>query len=266
QDAAAAYPDIAEWLSADAFRERLPDVRTCGGGLFIPRGGAIDVPAFVNGVLDAARSHGAHLHTAADVRYWSERDGTVTVDVEHAAADGGGSLETYRGSHLLLCVGQGYSRIAELTNLQLTGIKGQTVRVRRPTITGSGPLHPMSGRGYIVPDDDILILGSSYQHNFDSLQPDPEETNYILTKTAEMLPGLEHAEVLDVTSGVRVKHLDSNLPIVGPLPDRERIWTFTALGSKGLLTAPIIAHELHGYLQNPAIIPNDLAVPRLLDP
>ncbi|NBC85470.1 MAG: FAD-binding oxidoreductase, partial [Bacteroidetes bacterium] len=79
------------------------------------------------------------------------------------------------------------------------------------------------------------------------------------------LPGLEQAEVLDVTSGVRVKHPDSNLPIVGPLPDRERIWTFTALGSKGLLTAPMIADELHGYLQNPAIIPNDLAVPGILD-
>jgi len=266
EDAAAAYPDIAEWLPAETFHDRLPDIRTCGGGLFIARGGAVDVSALVRAVLSAARSHGAEVHTDSRVLYWSENDGLVHVDVEHSV-EKDSSVETYRGEHLVLCVGQGYPQIAELSNLRLKGIKGQTVRVRRPPETGDGPLHPLSGRGYIVPAaDGTLILGSSYTHNFDALDPDPEETTYILSKTAEMLPGLEQAEVLNVTSGVRVKHPDSNLPIVGPLPDRERIWTFTALGSKGLLTAPVIAGELYEYLRDPAIIPNDLAVPSLFGP
>jgi glycine/D-amino acid oxidase-like deaminating enzyme len=124
---------------------------------------------------------------------------------------------------------------------------------------------PMSGRGYVVPNDDgTLILGSSYTHSFDTLEPDPAETRYILQKTAQMLPGVDEAEVLGVTAGVRVKHESTNLPIVGPLPDRRRIWAFTALGSKGLLTAPMIARELHAYLQDPAVIPQDLDMPALL--
>jgi glycine/D-amino acid oxidase-like deaminating enzyme len=264
QDAAASHPDVAEWLTAAEVEARVPDVRTCGGGLRIPRGGAVDVPAMVNAVLDAGAERGVRLHTEAEALWWSETGDEVTLEVEHRGS-GAPTSETYRGAHLLLCMGQGYADYPELANLGLTGIKGQTVHVRRPAASGTGPLLPMSGRGYVVPNDDgTLILGSSYTHSFDTLEPDPAETRYILQKTAQMLPGVDEAEVLGVTAGVRVKHESTNLPIVGPLPDRRRIWAFTALGSKGLLTAPMIARELHAYLQDPAVIPQDLDMPALL--
>ncbi|PEN14792.1 glycine oxidase [Longibacter salinarum] len=264
QNAAAAHPDLAEWLSEDAVREKAPDIRTCGGGLFIRRGGAVDVAALVRAILDAGKKHGVKLHTSSRALYWSEQQDHVLLEVEQADSDEH-VIKEYEGAYLLLCLGQGYVNVPELTNLALTGIKGQTVHVRRPPESGDGPLLPLSGRGYIVPNDDgTLILGSSYTHNFDSLDPDPDETAYILKKTSHMLPGLQEAEILGVTTGVRVKHANSNLPIVGPLPGRRRIWTFTALGSKGLLTAPMLAHELPGYLQNPSIIPLDVEMPDLL--
>ncbi len=265
QAAAAEFPDLATWLSADEMDAYAEGVPSCGGGLLIPRGGAVDVPVMVDALLDAAQAHGATVHTQSRVAWWSERpDGTVTVDVERSANESGRATSPERtqidGSLLLLCVGQGYTAYPELTNLGLKGIKGQTVTVRRPP--GTGPLMPMSGRGYIVPTErDTLILGSSYTHHFDSLDPDPEETTYILKKTSAMLPGLDTAEVLDVTAGVRVKTKTSNLPIVGALPGRERIWAFTALGSKGLLTAPLIARSLPAYLDDPSRIPDDLRIP-----
>jgi glycine/D-amino acid oxidase-like deaminating enzyme len=60
---------------------------------------------------------------------------------------------------------------------------------------------------------------------------------------------------------VRVYAPDSNLPIVGPLPDHTRCWAFTGLGSKGLLTAPLIADALPRYLAHPTQIPSALQVP-----
>lgn len=277
QEVAAAYPDLASWLSASEMESYAEGVSSCGGGLLIPRGGAVDVSRMVHVLLKAAQTHGATVHTHSRVAWWSERpDGTVTIDVErsvegtrrntppdtHPRAKQTTSVARTRlnGVLLLLCVGQGYGTYPELTNVGLKGIKGQTVTVRRPP--GTGTLMPMSGRGYIVPnDDDTLILGSSYTHNFDTLDPDPAETTYILEKTSAMLPGLETAEVLDVTSGVRVKTKTSNVPIVGALPGRDRIWAFTALGSKGLLTAPLIARHLPAYLQDPACIPEELQIP-----
>lgn len=261
QEAATRFPGLATWLSPAEVEDHAAGVETCGGGLLIPQGGAVDVAAMVRTLLDAARANGATLHTGTRATWWSERpDGTVRLEVETASDDRATSRREIRGSLLLLCIGQGYPAFPELGNLGLKGIKGQTVTVRRPP--GAYPLMPLSGRGYIVPgSEDTLVLGSSYNHHFDSLDPDPDETEYILEKTSRMLPGVRHAEVLDVTAGVRVKTKATNLPIVGPLPGRARIWTFTALGSKGLLTAPFIARNLPTYLDDPAQIPDDLRVP-----
>jgi len=264
QDAASAYPNIAQWLSDAELQERAPDVHSVDGGLWIPRGGAIDVPRFVEHLLEASRRRGATVHTKCRVTGWREVDGSVRLTVQHLD-EAGESVETVTrsGGWVLLCLGQGYPSFSELTDLGLTGVKGQTVVVRRPRSAGNGPIVPKSGRGYIVPrGDGTLTLGSSYDHDFDSLDPDPDQTDYILRKTSKMLPGLEDAEVLEVTAGVRVKHEQSHLPLLGPLPHRSRVWIFSALGSKGLLTAPLLASRLYAYAGDPTAIPHDVRVPR----
>ncbi len=249
QDAADQHADVAKWLPKAAVRERFPDVTTAGGALHIPRGGAIDVPALVHAVLDAARARRATVNTGVRLTEWEEAGDAVRVHTESAD----GSHATVAAQHLVLAVGQGFPAFGVLRALGLYGVKGQTLRVRRPD--GLGPLLPMSGRGYIVPDGDTLILGSSYQHDFEDLSPSDDATQYIQQKTAQMLPGVDAAAVLDVQVGVRVYAPGSNLPVVGPLPEHTRCWAFTALGSKGLLTAPLIADALPRYLADPAQIP-----------
>jgi glycine oxidase len=255
QDAVDRHPEFATWLPADVVRERFPDVRTAGGALHIPRGGAVDVPALVEAMLDAARDRNATVDTGVCVTGWEETGNAIRVHTESAD----GAPVTITAGHLLLAVGQGFPAFDALTGLGLYGVKGQTLRVRRPD--GLGPLLPMSGRGYIVPNGDTLVLGSSYQHDFDDLSPSNDATQYIQQKTAQMLPGVDTACVLDVQVGVRVYAPHSNLPIVGPLPDHARCWAFTALGSKGLLTAPRIADALPRYLAAPEQIPPALQVP-----
>jgi glycine oxidase len=118
------------------------------------------------------------------------------------------------------------------------------------------PLPPLSGRGYVVPAGDTLVLGSNYDNNYDDLTPDPDATAYIREKTAAMVPGVDAAEVRGVRAGVRVKTSESGRPLLGPLPRRRRLWTFTALGSKGLLTAPLLAEALPDALHDPSVLPD----------
>jgi glycine/D-amino acid oxidase-like deaminating enzyme len=257
QDAVAAYPEVATWLSDGEVRERFPDVQTTGGAMLIPDGGAVDVPAMVRALLNAAAQRGAVLETGARVVGWSEEGDAACAEV-----DRGEATERRTADALLLCLGQGYPGHEALEALGLRGVKGQTVRVRRPAQSDRGPLMPMSGRGYVVPEPDgTLVCGSSYSNDFDDLEPEPEQTAYILEKTSEMLPGLDQMDPLEVTAGVRVKTADTNLPIVGPLPERDRVWVFTALGSKGLLTAPMLSMELPGYIRDPGTIPPEVRVP-----
>lgn len=254
REAAARHPQYAEWLSTGAVHDRFPDVVTAGGALLIPRGGAVDVEALIEALLAEAKRRGAIVRTGARLTGWAETADAVEVKVAERR-----TTERIATRHLLLAVGQGYPAFPVLRALGLRGVKGQTLRVQRPVHLG--PLLPMSGRGYVVPDGDTLVLGSSYEHDFDDLAPSEDATQYIRQKTAQMLPGVDAAEVLDVRVGMRVYAPDTNLPIVGPLPGRARCWLFTGLGSKGLLTAPLIARALPRYLADPASIPDPLRVP-----
>ena len=256
QDAVAAHPDLAEWLPEAVVQERFPDVKTAGGAMRIPRGGALDVSAFVHAMLDAAMRNGATVETQARVTNWGDTAEGAFVGVDREEAS-----ERIDADRVLLCLGQGYPGHASLEALSLHGIKGQTVRVQRPASV-QAPLLPMSGRGYIVPTPDgTLVLGSSYDHDFTDLAPDPQQTAWIQEKTSKMVPGVDRVEPLEVRVGVRVKHTETNLPLLGPLPGCRRVWTFTALGSKGLLTAPLLARELPGHFQAPETIPVEVRVP-----
>ncbi len=249
QDVAEEHPDLAEWLSPTTVGEQYPQVQPDRGALFVPRGGATDVGTMVRALLDAAETRGATVETQAPVLYWRETPDAAVVEVDREH-----DTQELRAERVLLALGQGFPPFPELRRLGLDGVKGQTVRVRRPAdLPGSIP--PMSGRGYVVPDGNSLILGSNYDNDYDDLTPDPDATNYIRNKTSTMIPGLDQAKVLDETAGVRVMHSETNLPLLGPLPRRERLWTFTALGSKGLLTAPLLALDLPAYLQDPGTIP-----------
>jgi glycine oxidase len=249
--AAEAHPRLATWLSPAAVQERYPALGTDGGALYVPRGGAVDVEAMVQALLDAARKRGATVETQAPVLYWCETPDAAVVEVDRGDA----GTEDLRASRVLLALGQGYPPFPELRRLGLSGVKGQTVRAAPPANLS---LPPLSGRGYIVPEDDGLVLGSNYDNNFDDLTPDPDATAYIREKTARMLPGVDQTEVLEETAGVRVK-TDNNHPVLGPLPHRDRLWVFTGLGSKGLLTAPLLARALPEYLSDPTSIPEVVA-------
>ena len=253
QEAADEHPDLATWLSPGAVRERYPALRPDRGALLIPRGGAVDVGAMVRALLAAAKERGATVETQAPILYWRETPDAAMVEVDRED-----DTEELSADRVLLALGQGFPSFPELRRLGLEGVKGQTVRVRRPDGL-PGTLPPMSGRGYVVPDGDTLVLGSNYDNNYDDLAPDPDATAYIREKTSKMIPGLDEAEVLDETAGVRVMHSDTNLPLLGPLPRRERLWTFTALGSKGLLTAPLLALSLPTYLHDPGKIPEEVS-------
>jgi tRNA 5-methylaminomethyl-2-thiouridine biosynthesis bifunctional protein len=253
QNAADEYPDLATWLSPAIGRERYPALHPDRGALFIPQGGAVDVGAMVRALLDAAEARGATVETQAPVLYWRETPDAAVVEV-----DRGDDTEELRADRVLLALGQGFPPFPELRQLGLDGVKGQTVRVCRPDDL-PGTIPPMSGRGYVVPDGNTLVLGSNYDNDYDDLSPDPDATAYIREKTSKMIPVLDQAEVLDETAGVRVMHSNTNLPLLGPLPRRERLWTFTALGSKGLLTAPLLALHLPTYLDDPSILPQEVS-------
>ncbi len=252
-DVAQTLPHHAAWLPADAARERFPGLVMHTGALLVRQGGAIRVPDYVDALLKAAQRCGAEVQTGLHVDGWGENAEGAFVTIH----DGADRLYARR---VVLAIGYGYHRHPALRALNLHAIKGQTVRVTRPEALPPDGLLPLSGQGYVVPDGEAFVIGSSYERGFTDLSPGEEQTRQILAKAARMLPALKDTAVLDATAGVRVTVPGTRLPMLGPLPGHARIWLFTGLSSKGLLMAPLMARNLPVFFDNPETIPPEVRV------
>ena len=255
EEAALLWPHHAMWKSPDAGAEQYPHLSAPHGALWVKSGGAVSVPVLVKTLLDAAGRNGAVVQSGARVAGWTESGRSVRLQTEHSE-----NTRVFQAVHVVLALGDGFIQHPALAALRLHRIKGQVARVARPAALGGVRLVPLAGEGYVVADGEALVVGSTYEHDFEDLQPSREQTRRLLAKAARMVPALADAAVLEERAGVRVTVPGTRLPMLGPVPGHRRTWVFTGLGSKGLLMAPLLAQHLSAYLQDPSRIPEDVRV------
>ncbi len=225
------HPDQLTWLPHDDARDRFAPALTSFGGLWVRRGGAISVPSFIRALLDAAH---VEVRPNTLVSRWDEDKNHVAVTLNDGTR--------LHARHLILALGYGGVDHPALSDLELYGVKGQVIRVETPVDLASLP--PLAGSGYVVPDGDTLVIGSTYEHNFTVLDPTGDATEQILEKAGTLLPSLTEPTVVEAATGVRTYARGSSEPVARPLSGSQRIWAFTGLGSKGLLMAPLFARRL----------------------
>ena len=103
------------------------------------------------------------------------------------------------------------------------------------------------GDGYLAQSEGEYHLGSTYEHDFTSIEPDIEEAKrIILPRAAKYIEG--DIEVLGAKSGVRVAKKGDYFPISEKISGK--IFILTAFGSRGLLYHALLAKELAFFLQN----------------
>ncbi len=236
------------WWPSEASRERWPLVAAPHGTLWVPTGGSVDLPRFVEGALEVARSRGAEVRRERLRR----TDGNVAITDQ----------SILEAESIVLSLGDGARHLPVTASLPLHRVKGQTIRIARP---GSIPAdHPaVSGGGYAVPTGTGVVVGSTFEHTFDSTDPDPALDADLVARAGRMIPDLEGAAVLERRAGVRLT-VPANLsprrlPICGPV--LEDVWVLTGLGAKGLMTAPLLARILPDALEGTRSMPPEVLVP-----
>ena len=244
-------PRQATWIGPEEARARFPGIVVTNGALLTHNGGVVDAGNLVRAMVRMARMRGAQVRTRTRVSGWGEDADMAYV----TAPDDAGRIYA---SHILLTMGHGYRQFAALRSLNLTTTKGQVVRIASPDARPSSLSRPICGNGYVAPDGETLIVGTSYERGFADTEPSEHQTSKILHQAALMAPCIKGQRILGATAGVRVGVPGTRLPMVGPLS--ERIWIFTGLGSKGLLFSALIASKLPAYLHNPERIPRAICV------
>jgi glycine/D-amino acid oxidase-like deaminating enzyme len=248
----------AEVLDAADLYRREPNLRPgLRGGLRLPDDSVVYPPAAARHLLDEAARHGAGIEELAPVRSCGEgfvefEDGRrATADVVIVAAGTatpglvGLPAATVRPKkgHLAITDRQpGFVRhqLVELGYLKSAhGAARESVAFNvQPRATGQ------------------LLIGSSRQ--VDAADPAVEAAilGRMLARALDFLPGLASIPVIRTWVGFRPS-TDDNLPLLGPLPDRPRLWLATGHEGTGITTslssARILADRLLG--RTPAIDP-----------
>ena len=239
---AGAHPAWASWLEGDEAARRFPAVAVPRGALWIPRGRSLSFSSLLSSLHQTARLQGATV---------------VPQTVEAVSGSGRVRVHLVSGEvglfdYALLCVGGGFGRFPLLHGYGLHRIKGQTVRLERPPALPDLPA--VSGGGYVLTRPESVLVGASYEHDFADLAPSDAVTEELRRKAERLVPALSGAPLLGASAGVRVTR-PGRMPLLGPVRADGRVWAFTALGSKGLLSAPLLARALPAYLTDPALLP-----------
>jgi glycine/D-amino acid oxidase-like deaminating enzyme len=250
---AASHPHVARWYGPRESAAAWPWLQTPFGTLEVLQGGAFDIPAFVREGIRALESRGASIRPDWSLTGWRESDDSV-----EAVFQGQDGQHTFPCSRLILAPGAGFQRFPELARLRLHPLKGQLIVVEVDAPPEN--VCPVSGGGYMVPMGNHVIIGSSYEHQFDTVAPRPEVTSELLDRATASMPWLEAARVIEERAGIRVTVPGTRLPMVGPLPDHRNTWILSGLASRGLLMAPYLAANLSDWMADPAKVPDVLRV------
>ncbi|KAJ0175306.1 hypothetical protein K1T71_009447 [Dendrolimus kikuchii] len=79
-------------------------------------------------------------------------------------------------------------------------IRGQIVKVNAPWIRET----ILDDQGnYIIPNAKSCILGGTHQENDWNTNEDPKDTEFILNRCRQMIPALEHADIIEHWTGLR---------------------------------------------------------------
>ncbi|MDX2006634.1 MAG: FAD-dependent oxidoreductase [Meiothermus sp.] len=113
------------------------------------------------------------------------------------------NFDEFQGSHRVIvnCTGLGARGLGDPA---VYPIRGQVVRVSRPE---GFPDAVVSGEGeevtYVVPRLNDIILGGTYHHHAEGLEPDPSIAEAILERCLRLRPELAESRVLEHRVGLR---------------------------------------------------------------
>lgn len=239
-----------EWLPKNEFSEQFPVFENHFGGLFVKKGMTVNGSLFIKAFVDYLSRHG--MNTVFGQEYRLHQDQGKWI----AETDGESVYET---EFVIDASGYHQAQSNEWDFIPLHPVKGQTA-----TFFFDEPLPfktSISSLGYMAflkDQPNKLTVGSTYEHDFEYLQPDEKGLNYLKKKLDSTFPGfVEKSTSVEQWSGVRVSVQDKK-PVIGAHPEKKGLYIIGALGSKGLLMGRLMAeilvkNLLHGQKIDPTV-------------
>jgi glycine/D-amino acid oxidase-like deaminating enzyme len=249
------WPDgWCQWKSEDEIKEIHPGINCVNGGLWLPIGLTVDVGKYI----------------AAYAQYLKKRSIPILVNNIPKSISNGQNWRieltnsTVQAQHLVFAVGHYITESRYWDWLPVNLIKGQVAKFKSiSTLLFS---HSISSLGYIarLGDEKTFIQGSTYEHDFEHLDPDKGGENYLRKRMRRTLPQLEiNSTIIDQWAGVRTS-TPNYKPILGEHPNHKNLHVFAGLGSKGLLYGKFLAEHYANHLVEGTTLYPEIDINRFL--
>lgn len=240
-----------EWIDKERVNKEYPYVDSDFGALIVKNGLTVNGHLFL-------KACSKYLSSLGMLEFYNQ-------EVEYVPEDGKWHLTSKYGDPIeasYLIDARGFTQCYETywDFIPFHNIKGQTA-----TFSYAEPLplrSSISSLGYMAflnncPEK--LTVGSTYEHEFDSLETDNEGLEYLLKKLGNTLPDYSrNYKSVRQWSGVRTT-VNDRQPVIGPHPNISELYLIGALGSKGLLLGRYLAECLVNHIYEGSQIDKSIA-------
>lgn len=153
---------------------------------------------------------------------------------------------TYKGEkfkHVIFCEGYLNQKNPWFNYLPVRTTKGETLTINSENLNNDEGLNR---KCFIIPvGGHAFRVGATYVWKTDDLTLTTEGKNELIEKF-EKLSSYPY-EIIDHKAGIRPTTPDRR-PIIGSHPNNENMFIFNGLGSKGYMTAPLLAKEFVDHI------------------
>ena len=154
--------DWCHWLEKKEVLSINPELNCVEGGMWLPHGLTVNVPAYLKSKADYLRDQGLKILTNADYNISKNEH-----DYEFSFSDS----ETVTSNAVIYTAGYQTSDSEYWNFLPLHAIKGQVAVFESPKTRKFD--YSISALGYIASiSDQRFVAGSTYEHHFDNVEPD----------------------------------------------------------------------------------------------
>lgn len=249
--------DWIEWFSKKEFSERFPIFGNHFGGLFVKKAMTVNGSVFMKALAEYLENRGVITEFKNDYKLRKDRENWITEL---------GNGSKYQSEVVIDATGYNQVHSGNWDFLNLHPVKGQTA-----TFFFDEPLpfqNSISSLGYmafLTNQPKQITVGSTYEHDFDSLQTDDDGLEYLKKKLEKTLPGwVQKSSSVEQWSGARVTVQDRK-PVIGSHPEIKGLYIIGALGSKGLLMGRFLAEILVDNILKGMLIDNFVSMDRFID-
>lgn len=245
--------DWCHWLDKKEVLDINPELNCVGGGMWLPHGLTVNVPAYLKSKADFLATQGLDIKLNAEYEIHESGD---HIELEFRQS------ESVRTNSVIFTAGYQTSESDYWDFLPLHAIKGQVAIFESPETREFD--YSLSALGYIASiSDHRFVAGSTYEHHFENLEPDIEGLEYLTERLGGVYPSLfKKAKLVDQWAGVRAS-TPNKKPIIGAHPEKQNMFVFAGLASKGLLYSVYLGKALSEYILHGSAIPKEVSINRV---